>query len=156
MWISDQKKYFTKKALEQQQKAHTQENMAKVLFSSGIVVACITFAFKLVGFNPPDIISDLSVFLIGFLPVVAGLLKYRVDKLCWAEQAQRYRQMADIYSRAQRRIETILAIEDSDKECSPKEWNDVQHVFHDLGVTALAENANWLELRRFKGVELPN
>ncbi len=153
-WICDQKRYFEQSALRMTQKLTFNEKIAKILFVSGICFAFIglgiLFLHGFISLNNEYLVA-IVVFFSIILPVVAGLVKYRIDKLGWIELIQHYKVMAGRFSRAEHFLDKIIPM-DSYSEAQQK---NIKILVHNLGVASLLENSEWLFFRRLKDIELP-
>lgn len=154
-WIFDQKEYFTKNALRMSRQMAIHEKTAKILFGLGIVIAFLQFIFQIYCYNYNQnynqFFSSAMIFMSSILPVIAGLIKYRIDKLGWNEIAQHYKDISERFRRADYCLEKISEAQ-IDSEAKRK---DVMLLIHNLGVAALLENSEWLFLRRLKNIDLP-
>ena len=161
-WIRDQETYFAGKTTAQQRLFHRNERAAKVLFMLGLLIAASLLGTRFLpytGILPrPDShgaekIIETTLAVANFLPVLAGLIKYRVEKLGLAEHVLLYNQMAGIFRNARCRLEELDTLP-ADAPDNGRQQAE-RYILRDLGAAALAENADWLVLHRFKEIQLP-
>ncbi len=74
------------------------------------------------------------------------LIRAYSEKMGFSEQAVQYQRMRDLFMRAERSLKSGLGRGDVDA---------VQDVLVELGEEALQENADWVLLRRSRGLEIP-
>ena len=161
-WLLDQERYFTAKTASQRQQLHRNERAAKVLFTLGLLSATLLFANRFLPYagllprrdsHEVATVVETILCITNLLPVLAGLIKYRVEKLGWTEHVLLYTQTAQIFRNARRRLEELDALP-PDTNTSDRKLVE-QCILRDLGAAALAENADWLVLHRFKEIQLP-
>lgn len=163
-WVEDQARYFQRKADVQYAKLEHHELIAKVLFGTGVGIAVLMLglycSLALAGSASEARFicskwTDIPFSLMGLLPVLGGLVKYRIDKLGWAEHVLLYRQMARIFENAKQRLAELNDDHTANILSSEQYLSAARKILLDLGAAALAENADWLVMHRFKAVELP-
>jgi hypothetical protein len=91
-------------------------------------------------------------FLVAMLPVMAGMVKYRINKLGWIELIQHYKVMVTRFKRAEYFLDKIIPAGSSAEE----QHKNIRILAHNLGIASLLESSEWLFFKRLKDIELPN
>jgi hypothetical protein len=83
---------------------------------------------------------------VSLVPIVAALTQVWADRLALAPLAKQYARMSQVFDNALAALDAALARADDARG---------RDIVKELGVEALAENADWLILHRERPVQVP-
>jgi hypothetical protein len=161
-WVDDQRNYFRKAAVRNQEKVEAYEKWVRNLFTwTGVLTAVlvvlvlaehwITHALIPIFGHEGSVtvfeyVRDLLMVLIVVFPGAAATLDGYSEKLAFAEQAKQYQRMRDLYEGAA--IQLTQSLQQTNHE-------QAHRVIQELGEEALAENGDWVLIHRERDVEVP-
>jgi hypothetical protein len=160
-WIRDQKNFYgktskkQKKALERLKSWSGGSLWSVWLFSLCIPVSLLIPWEGLVAwrrFASEEPWLGVLILLTSVPSITIGILRVWMEHGGYEEQVRTYSRMADVFHRAERRLEKDLGRKDaSSVEAGIK---DVRELIHRLGIQALEENGDWLLLHRDRPIEI--
>lgn len=145
-WVADQSKYFPR-AAERAEHAHKRAHRySETLFSIGIALAIAIAVRGLLAHTTESDFWRLLILLVAFLPALAAAIKGYAAKRAFSEHAKQYARMGRVFALARKRLEGIEEDTLTDR---------MRGLLLALGREALAENAEWILLRRERQIEPP-
>lgn len=146
-WVEGQGGYFEDKVRKfSQREADTRLLVWRLLCLA--TVAILVLLSWLVWYKEElgEWFRGLLILAAALAPAGAGLLKYRDGQQAISEQKKRYERMAALYRIALPRLGNQLEKDRTD---------EARGLLREIGREALAENANWVLLRRDRPVSVP-
>jgi len=172
-WVDDQRNYFRKASVRNQEKVEVYEKWVRNLFTATaaltilLVILVLAFSHLLghsAGMNAfehwfastvgheraeqvVEFLRDLFMVIIVVFPGAAATLDGYSEKLAFAEQAKQYQRMRDLFEGAANQLTQSLQEGSHDQ---------AHRVIQELGEEALAENGDWVLIHRERDVEVPH
>jgi len=172
-WVDDQRNYFRKASVRNQEKVEVYEKWVRNLFlwtavlTGVLVVVVLAFSNLLAGSEhlrpiehwfvesfghhfAEEFLKELRDWLmvaIVVFPGAAATLDGYSEKLAFAEQAKQYQRMRDLFEGAANQLTQSLQDGSHDQ---------AHRVIQELGEEALAENGDWVLIHRERDVEVPH
>lgn len=146
-WVADQQAYFAGKAPYNAEVEICFETAARLAFLGAVLIACFHLAYHT---TTHHMSHGLILATFGCL-VVAAFLEGFADIHAYALLARRYQWMAELYGNAQHKLDQLLKADNSQADIAR-----VQELLFELGLEALAENADWVTQHRERPPILPS
>jgi hypothetical protein len=163
-WIEKQADYFPDKVEREHQQLERIELYSRIGFFLGLSVSILLLIGLIRDIPPPHELEEFfkahhfiegGVSLTMSMPlVIAALLHSYTEKKALSEHIKQYGRMGEVFSRAQKYLEPLLTV--PAHGITAEELEDADGVIHELGVEALAENADWVILHRERPVDPPH
>lgn len=134
-WVRTQRAWFQRKQDQMKRRIRRMKRGALLFFSLGLLMGGLLMENHLSPFVPDDFVWVLR-FLMAFLPVSAGLIRFYMEITGIEETNEQYERIIPVYDRA------IVMLESRDGGPSESE------VFFQLGREALSEHGDWLLFHR--------
>ena len=136
-WVKPQSAYFSRAAQRNDGRYRKIQRCGYGFFAVALVLA---FAKPFLGAQNPALV------VVTLVPVVAALSQAWADKLALAPLAKQYGRMSHVFAAADTALTAAIA-----------EGNDARGraLIQELGIEALAENADWVLLHRDRPVTVP-
>jgi hypothetical protein len=149
-WVQDQAAYFRRHAKGLHRKEKRLRFWSRPVVGISLLIVIGVLVASLLGLppwgDPPSSWRHVPLLLVSMSLVAAALAHDYFTKQALAEHIKSYRRMRALFSKAER----ILL------ECTSKhEVKAAQEILKDLVREALAENGDWVLLRRGRPVEVP-
>ncbi len=160
-WIEDQRSFYEKTS-KQQKKALERLEFTSIGSLRAVWILSLLIPASLL--VPWDGLSAWRNFaseepwlgiliLLTSLPSIAiGLFRVWIEQGGYAEQVRTYRRMADVFKRADGRLDTELSPQDTESRVT--RLKNAREVILHLGIQALEENGDWLLLHRDRPIEI--
>jgi len=172
-WVDDQRNYFRKASVRNQEKVEVYEKWVRNLFTWTAVLTVVLVAevllmrhllsdsghltllehalVNVIGDHQAhavgELFRDLLMVVIVVFPGAAATLDGYSEKLAFAEQAKQYQRMRDLFEGAANQLTQSLQEGSHDQ---------AHRVIQELGEEALAENGDWVLIHRERDVEVPH
>jgi hypothetical protein len=150
-WVEGQCEFFHKATKQERKKKRSHHVRGQTRFLVSMAIAAVLggallVAHGVLGRSLPkeDWVIDIGLTAIGILTVWAAMPIALSEKMAYAEHANQYRTMHDLFSYAASRFESATK---DDKRCFA--------FIRDLGREALSENGDWLLMHRERHLEVP-
>jgi hypothetical protein len=150
-WIEAQRAYYVRAAGRDATRLRRGSRLATTFYIGSLGSTVVVLVMD--GLARLQIASDLgagmrpTLFMgIALMLGLSVLIRAYSEKMGFSEQAVQYQRMRDLFMRAERSLKSGLGRGDVDA---------VQDVLVELGEEALQENADWVLLRRSRGIEIP-
>ena len=141
-WVEDQEGFFRKKTPVNNELDVCFETVAQLAFFTAVGVAAIHLVWHFFTAH-----ESHALILTTFLALVtAAFIEEYADFRTYAILGRKYRWMTRLYATARARLQEFIAAGD---------WDRARHVVFDLGLEALAENADWVVQHRQHPPTLP-
>jgi hypothetical protein len=136
-WVRPQRAYFTGAARKNDGRHQKIKRFGYAFFGVALALA---FAKPFLSARNPLLVA------VSLVPVVAALTNVWADRLALAPLAKQYGRMSHVFAAADDALDAAI-----------KDGNATRGraVIHELGVEALAENADWVLLHRDRPVSVP-
>jgi hypothetical protein len=148
VWIEGQRDFFKKAARRERKRSRSYRSRGQSRFLVSMGIAVVLGAWLLARcFAPlkePGLTVDVALTAIGIFTVWAAMPIALGEKMAFAEHANQYRTMHNLFSYAARRFESATK---KDEDCIP--------FIRELGREALSENGDWLLMHRERQLEVP-
>ncbi|HEX5707921.1 MAG TPA: hypothetical protein VFX96_11530 [Pyrinomonadaceae bacterium] len=166
-WISNQAKYFSRTTKKEHALLHRYERLTKFLVRAGVVFAILLAVALGVSYFLDLHLSEtiahnhtlhgVIILLMTLPPVGAALLHSYTDKTALSEHVKQYGRMGAVFGGA--RLQMVMILRRSGGQHSPlstEEAEEARKLTEDLGIEALAENADWVLLHRERPIDPPH
>ncbi len=138
-WIRGQLEFYRRQGARHNERAESNEAHSSVLLLLSPFVFVPMFLYLLI-FRPDyHWLPQAIVLLLGILPGIAAVLTGYAERLAFNAQARQYDRMRMLFERA-----CNLLPQDLDEETMPL----AHALYHELGVEAMRENAEWVAIYR--------
>ena len=154
LWVGGQHAYFKRKAVDHDTRADAHElgSLALLVVSLLIAGALILLTCGLDG-NPTawhhlEWQHDAFIFVIGVLPGLAAAFIGFSEKLAFKAQSRQYDRMQGVFNQALAHLQRISASTRSNAD-------DIRcrHLFRELGIEAMSEQAEWVAIYRQRPIQ---
>jgi hypothetical protein len=136
-WVRPQRAYFTSAARKNDGRHRKIKRFGYAFFGVALALA---FAKPFLSATNPLLVA------VSLVPVIAALTNMWADRLALAPLAKQYGRMSHVFAAADAALGAAVADGNAARACA---------VIHELGVEALAENADWVLLHRDRPVSVP-
>jgi hypothetical protein len=138
-WVEGQFDFYRRQGARHNERAESNEAYCSVLLLLSPFVLVPMLLYLLIFRHDYDWLPKAIVLLLGILPGIAAVLTGYAERLAFNAQARQYDRMRLLFERA-----CHLLPQDMDEEAMP-----LAHVlYHELGVEAMRENAEWVAIYR--------
>ena len=136
-WVRPQRAYFTSGARKNDGRHQRIKRFGYVFFGVALVLA---FAKPFLSARNPLLVA------VSLVPAIAALTNVWADRLALAPLAKQYGRMSHVFAAADDALDAAIKDDNAARG---------RAVIHELGVEALAENADWVLLHRDRPVSVP-
>ena len=136
-WVKPQSAYFSRSAQRNDRRYRKIQRCGYGFFAVALVLA---FAKPFLSAKNPVLV------VVALVPVVAALSQAWADRLALAPLAKQYGRMSHVFAAAETALTAAI-----DKGDDPR----ARALVEELGIEALAENADWVLLHRDRPVTVP-
>jgi hypothetical protein len=140
LWVSCQRRFYENAGVRDHHGMERRESWERALVAVGVGIGLLIWLSPWIApANHADTTHHVLVVFMGLLPAVAAALSGYAERMAFGPQAKRYRWMAALYARAERRLQVAL---------NQGHLDDAQRLVLELGNEALLENGDWVMMHR--------
>lgn len=146
-WVEGQGSYFAETANRDKAKmAKINRQIRWLLWLTSAATSALLFWLIASNKEPVEPYRGALILVAVLAPAAAGLFKYQMDREAVSEQKKRYERMSILHQIAADRLKDRINANQAD---------EARRLLRLIGQEALAENANWVMLRRDRPVSAP-
>jgi hypothetical protein len=145
-WVFGQSAWYRRQGSRHEQFVKWNELRSTTLLVISLFVCVPILFYLLLTGTPYHWLPQGIILLVGLLPGVAAALTGYSERLAFKAQARQYDRMRMLFERAYE-----LLPPDVDEEMRPLAYA----VYHELGVEAMNENAEWVAIYRQRPIRPP-
>jgi hypothetical protein len=162
-WIEDQRSFYDKTASKQKEALERLEftsigSLRAVWILSLLIPVSLLIPSDRLGawrsFASEEPWLGILILLTSLPSIAIGLFRVWIEQGGYAEQVRTYHRMADVFRRADNRLDAELRSQDPESRVA--RLKSAQEVILHLGIQALEENGDWLLLHRDRPIKIVN